>query len=550
MRFLPIVERELRVAARQPKTWWRRALTTGVALALFAFGLVVIGQWRGLNFIGRELFGALSWVGMIYALLAGPLTTADCLSRERREGTLGLLFLTDLRTYDVVLGKMVAASLNIVLDLTAALPVVAMPMLMGGVSLSLLAFVALALVNITFLSLAVGTCASALLRSGRSSLAVTLAVLFILSLGLVFLGEEVVGIRFGGSAAPWFYVLCPVYTMQSCVGGMFTAPRWNYWLNMGAMHALGWVCLVIASWRTTNSWRDLPASARQRRWRERFERWRKGSADSRLAWRWSMLDKNPVGWLEGRDRLQERMLWGILLVAAILGAIIHLCSPASWPDEVWVILWSIFAHYVLCVWIAIQAPRRLADDKESGALELLLCTPIKPAEVVRGCMLILRRRFGRALLALLALDAFFGWAYVNGHGVPGSRLLTTPLPELTLCALVVSPVQIYTLARIGLYQGLVKATSLRATFMVAWKVGLLPWVIWIPLMLSLEMTQRYWRIPLRVTDQLGFAAWASIHLLVCGLFLAHASWRLHRNFRALATQSAEPPWWKRWRTRP
>ena len=85
MQFLPIVERELRVAARQPKTWWRRALTTGVALALFAFVLVVIGQWRGLSFLGRELFGALSWVGMIYGLLASPLTTADCLSRERRE---------------------------------------------------------------------------------------------------------------------------------------------------------------------------------------------------------------------------------------------------------------------------------------------------------------------------------------------------------------------------------------------------------------------------------------------------------------------------------
>ncbi len=550
VQFLPIVERELRVAARQPKTWWRRALTTGVALALLAFVLVAIGQWRGLNLIGRELFVALSWVGMIYALLAGPLTTADCLSRERREGTLGLLFLTDLHSYDVVLGKMSAASLNVVLDLTATLPVVAIPILMGGVSLSQLAFVALALLNITFLSLAVGTCASALLRSGRSSLAVTLAVLFFLSLGLVFLGEEVLGIQFGGSAAPWFYLLCPVYTMESCVGRMFTVPRWDYWLNMGAMHALAWMCLVVASWRTTNSWRDLPASAWQRRWRERFERWRKGSAASRLAWRWSMLDKNPVGWLDGRDRLQERMLWGIILAAAILGAIAHLCSAGAWPDEDYVLLWAFFAHYVLCVWIANQAPRRLADDKESGALELLLCTPTRPADIVRGCMLNLRRCFGRALLALLAVDTFLGLAYFSAHEAGLHRPLPSPMLEFALCALVVAPVQTYSLARIGLYQGLVQASSLRATFMAAWKVGLLPWVIWIPLMLGLETTQRYWGIPARVNDELGFAACASIHLLVCGLFLAHASWRLHRNFRALAAQSPEPPWWRRWRTRP
>jgi ABC-type transport system involved in cytochrome c biogenesis permease component len=550
VQFLPIVERELRVAARQPKTWWRRALTTGVALALLAFVLVAIGQWRGLNFIGRELFGALSWVGMIYALLAGPLTTADCLSRERREGTLGLLFLTDLHSYDVVLGKMAAASLNVVLDLTAALPVVAIPILMGGVSLSQFAFVALALVNITFLSLAVGTCASALLRSGRSSLAVTLAVLFFLSLGLVFLGEAVLGIGISGSAAPWFYLLCPVYTMQCCVERMFIAPRWDYWLNMGGMHTLGWVCLVIASWRTTNSWRDLPASAWRRRWRERLDRWRQGSAASRAAWRRSMLDKNPVGWMDGRDRLQERMLWGIILAAAILGGIAHLCSAGAWPDENWVLLWAFFAHYVLCVWIANQAPRRLADDKESGALELLLCTSTKPAEIVRGCMLTLNRCFGRSLLGLLAADAFFGGAYYSAHGGASRGFPASLMVEFALCALVVAPVQTYSLARIGLYQGLVQATSLRATFVVAWKVGLLPWVIWISLMLCLEMTQRYWRIPASVTDELGFAAWRIVHLLVCGLFLAHATWRLHRNFRALAAQSAEPPCWKRARTRP
>jgi ABC-type transport system involved in cytochrome c biogenesis permease component len=549
VQFLPIVDRELRVAARQSRTWWRRVLTTAVALALFAFVFLVVGQWGGLSRVGRELFSALSVVGMIYALLAGPLTTADCLSRERREGTLGLLFLTDLRSYDVVLGKMAAASLNIVLDLTAVLPVVAIPMLMGGVSLAQLAFVALALVNIMFLSLALGTCTSALCSSGRSALTVTLAVLFFLTLGLMFLGEEVLGIRMGSSAASWFYMLCPAYTMQCCLGGMFTGPRWDYWLNMGGMHVLGWVCLVFASWRTTNSWRDLPASVRVLRWRERFERWRKGSSASRLAWRWSMLDRNPVSWLDGRDRLQERMLWGMLLIAATLGAMIHLLIPDQWPDMDWLFLWPIFAHYVLCVWIAIQAPRRLADDKGSGALEILLCTPVTPAEVVLGCMMILRRWFGRALLALLVLDGLLGFAYFSAHEAMWQQPLSSPMLEIldfALCALVVAPVQAFSLARIGLYEGLVQTTSLRASFMVAWKVGLLPWLVWIAFMLGLETSRRYFQVPARITDEFAFAAWGSVHLLVCGVFLAHANGQLNRHFRALAAQSIRPAWWKRW----
>jgi len=543
MQFLPIADRELRVAAHQPRTWWRRVLTTGVGLALFAFMFAVVGQFRGLLFIGRELFTALSWVGVIYALLAGPLTTADCLSRERRDGTLGLLFLTDLQSYDVVLGKLAAASLRIAFDLTAVLPLAAIPMLMGGVSLTQLAVVALAIVNIMFLSLALGTCASALSSSGRSSLAMTLGVLFFLPIAPPLLGDAI-GIRLPGE--PWLQMLSPFNTMAKCVGGLLAGHRWEYWLNMGAMHTFGWVCLVIAIWRTKTSWRDVPASARASRLNRRFEVWRKGGAASQQAWRALMMNKNPVGWLEGRDRLQPRMLWGTILCVAIAGAIAHLLSfDHWWPGEGFVILWAIFAHYVLCLWIAIQAPRRLADDKESGALELLLCTPVKPAEIVRGCMMILRRRFGRGLLALLLLDAFFGLACFSEHGGWG-KFRADPFLRLTICALVVAPVQAYSLARIGIYEGLVQTTSLRATFMTAWNAGLLPWISWFAFMLGLETSQRYLRLPGRITDDFAFGAWASVQLLVCTLCLSYACCRLRWRFRSLAAQTVGTLWWKRW----
>ena len=51
------------------------------------------------------LFTVLNAIAFIFCLLAGVFLTADCLSEEKREGTLGLLFLTSLKGYDVVLGK-------------------------------------------------------------------------------------------------------------------------------------------------------------------------------------------------------------------------------------------------------------------------------------------------------------------------------------------------------------------------------------------------------------------------------------------------------------
>jgi 23S rRNA (cytosine1962-C5)-methyltransferase len=193
MRFLPIAERELRVMARQNRTWWQRVCILIGALTIFAFAYVMFRRWATAGMLGREMFTTLGGFSFAYALLTGPLVTVDCLSRERRDGTLGLLFLTDLRSYDVVLGKMAAASFGVVLGLTAAAPVIAIPMLMGGVTLSHLSYVAMAISNAMFLSLAIGTFASSLCHSGRKSLALTIGVLLFLTFGIPILGVTVLG---------------------------------------------------------------------------------------------------------------------------------------------------------------------------------------------------------------------------------------------------------------------------------------------------------------------------------------------------------------------
>src|SRR6266850_1147741 len=103
MTLLPIVERELRVAARQPSTSLLRFL---VALG----GIILwLGLWGARHnrttpaSIGGDLFFALSILLFLWCALAGVFLTADSLSGEKREGTLGLLFLTDLRGHDIVL---------------------------------------------------------------------------------------------------------------------------------------------------------------------------------------------------------------------------------------------------------------------------------------------------------------------------------------------------------------------------------------------------------------------------------------------------------------
>ena len=135
MTLFPIVQRELLVASRRPGAFWARLVAAAVAVAVGAINLWYHGEWTGGTRIGRELFDTLAFVGYLFCLAAGPLFTADVLSEERRDGSLGLLFLTDLRSYDIVGGKLVAASVTALFSAMAALPVLAIPIRLGGVRL-------------------------------------------------------------------------------------------------------------------------------------------------------------------------------------------------------------------------------------------------------------------------------------------------------------------------------------------------------------------------------------------------------------------------------
>src|SRR5664279_1436043 len=129
-------------------------------------------NWREpTHVIALGLFSILTGSAVLYCLAGGVRFTADCLSEEKREGTLGLLFLTDLKGYDVVLGKLVATSLNGFYAVLAVVPVLALPLLLGGVAPGEFGRMALVTINTLFFSLALGMCVSALSRSARKAMA-------------------------------------------------------------------------------------------------------------------------------------------------------------------------------------------------------------------------------------------------------------------------------------------------------------------------------------------------------------------------------------------
>jgi ABC-type transport system involved in multi-copper enzyme maturation permease subunit len=131
--------------------------------------------------VGFAIFTAISIAALGFCLMAGPFLTADTLTSEKREGTLGLLFLTDLRPFDIVSGKLAAASLNALLAFLSTVPLLMLPVMWGGVSLKQVLLTVLALALALGVSLAAGLFYSTVCRHHRLALLATLTTIILLA---------------------------------------------------------------------------------------------------------------------------------------------------------------------------------------------------------------------------------------------------------------------------------------------------------------------------------------------------------------------------------
>src|SRR5512140_1902595 len=133
MRFLYVADRELRAAARRKVTYRTRWIT-----AVLFFGLLLWLMWAFGAYTNKsaamDVFEVFSVLAFLYCLFIGTASTADCISAERREGTLGLLFLTNLNSAEIIAGKLCSTALASLFGLLAIFPMLALPLLIGGIT--------------------------------------------------------------------------------------------------------------------------------------------------------------------------------------------------------------------------------------------------------------------------------------------------------------------------------------------------------------------------------------------------------------------------------
>jgi ABC-type transport system involved in multi-copper enzyme maturation permease subunit len=540
MTFLPIVARELRLAARRRSTYWMRA---GAAL-----WIVLIGTWFFLMMqqqppaeVSLILFSLLTGSAVLYCLLSGVRSTADCLSEEKREGTLGLLFLTDLKGYDVVMGKLAATSLGAFYCVLAIVPMLAIPLLMGGVAVGEFERMALVAVNAMFFSLTLGLCISALSRSARKAMTATFLLIVLFNGLLPACGAW---LAFRGLPQPGTLFLLPSsgFAFYLAFDASYKAGADNFWHSLLVIHLLGWMFLVAASVIAPRSWQDKPAGAQRLRWRERWQNWSYGTLAERSAFRRSLLNTNAFFWLAARARLKPAYVWSVL---ALLG-----CGWAwglakyhrDWLGDATYFVTGVLLNVLLKAWVAAEAGRQLAEDRQHGTLELLLSTPLTVRDILRGQWLALKRQFLGPFLFVLAVFLIFIFAS-SFDTVTEEHGLWTLLWLGGMLMLVADSIALYW---VGMWQGLTARSPNRAATASLARILLFPWAgIAVALLLVAIASMAGQYEPTSGKFFLGL--WLALGLAADFGFGAWASFKLRTEFRQAAAQKYDPHrgFWKR-----
>ncbi len=475
MTFLPIVDRELSVTARRAATYWLRFW---VALAVLAIWLLLLSNSRYVTpaQVGEHLLNALGVMALGFSLFAGAFMTADCLSEEKREGTLGLLFLTDLKSHDVVLGKLAASSLNAFFGLLAAFPILGLTILLGGVTGHEFMRLMLVFVVTLFFSLGIGMFVSAVSQEARQAMgrAFMLVVVFT---GVFPMLRWAQNMAVTPPSRPWLLLPSPGYTYMQAFDAYYrpTGGAQEFWLSLGIIFGIGLAGVVLAVCLLPRAWRRLdstPETKPKRPGRIKF----RGVASFQQ--RAGHLNANPFEWLAWRDGVAGRFAFRALMLLVCLWSIFYVASFFNRRGNdlpLAIAVYSSFVlHLVVKVLIASEASRRMNQDRQSGALELLLATPLSIEAILYGQRRALLRQFAPSLVMLCLVNGALCLGMATWEHIDSDILGV--FFEIFIGGMVMVGMDFLALSWMGMWRGLNATKHHRAVLGTLGRIMAPPWL--------------------------------------------------------------------------
>lgn len=347
---------------------------------------------------GQLLFQIVAFVQLLLTLFFAALSAAGAVSQEKDRRTFVLLLLTDMRDYEIVLGKLLGALLPILSLLVISAPVLSLLLLLGGIEPEQVVQAVLVLLASAVAAGSLGGLIA--LWRDKTYQALALSVLFLvlyicLTQGLSTFGPRLSAATDWQAVQAWVDPFLAMQTVLEPPAGGWTglAPAYGFVLVMlawcGLMNGIGiW---KLRQWNPSGEpimQREVVPTPEERKLEEAEELERRAKAHAapgevRRVW------PNPILWREvrtlayGRRPLLVKFAFGVVLALILYFAVAELNRPGGRPA--FAAAYGLVPLAVLSLLlVAAQAVTSVTSERDGGALDVLLVTDVSPKEFVFG----------------------------------------------------------------------------------------------------------------------------------------------------------------------
>jgi hypothetical protein len=411
----PIFVREWLTVPRRAGHYVARSAYLGFLWALGLTAWQAIVGWSQPATLGDNsrfgllLFQIFTGVQFAFLLFFAALSAASAITQEKDRRTFVLLLMTDMRSYEIVLGKLFGSLLQIAILLVGMLPVLVLIMLLGGVSLLQVAQAGIVLGATALAAGSVGSLVA--LWRDRTFQALALTVLFLVLYWCLVQALGVLPFSLG-EVQKW---LDPYQALQSVLqpplsGGPVITPAYGFALAMVIFSVLlnAWGIRKLRVWNPSGE----PIMQREAAEVEQEEKDRTKAHAAPGAVRpvWA----NPILWREIRTRAYgRRPLLVKAAYALVVGLICYYALAPLWATQ----SQSPFAAAEGLVPVAIlslllvssQAVTAITSERDIGALDLLLVTDLTPQEFIFGKLWGILYNAKEFLIPPILLAAAYAW---------------------------------------------------------------------------------------------------------------------------------------------
>ncbi len=424
----PIFVRELTTVPRHRSHYAARVALIGLLAVLgVTIWQATVGFDRDAGLgetarFGQQLFQFSLYIELVLLVFFAALSAASAVSQEKDRRTFILLLLTDMRDYEIVLGKLVGALLPIASLLLISLPVLCLYLLLGGIDPGQVLQGAVVLMATAFAAGSLGGLIA--LWRERTFESLALSVLFLVLYFCVSFAVQFVGPLVNPQ---WNWAVIAAWVNPWAAIQAVLDPPAAGWSGLAPAYVFGLVmllCCVLANaigiWKL-RKWNPSGEPVMQREGQQvdpeanlnaeelKAFRSKAHAAPGAIRNVWS----NPVLWREiktfayGRRPLLIKLAYGIVAALILYFAVSQLFQPNGRP--------AFAAAYglvpltiVSLLLIASQSVTSITSERDGGALDVLLVTDISPREFVFGKLLGVAWNTKEFLIPPFLLAIFYG----------------------------------------------------------------------------------------------------------------------------------------------